>query len=339
MGYSGTSHSTYPLTLDQRLQQGDQYRHLKQELEESLANINRDFLGGTHTASDSCERCIAKKRKVKQAYYDYYSSFSPMQIPGYGGDLEMMFRNPDKYTLDDIHAFFQKHLRHHLKRDLCGLQQGESAKSLVDKTMATEKFDEGRPLQEILDFVLESQVGLCQDPETASFISELQNAKSPADRVPLYIKYYCSPSWNDTAFQKNFKAKYARMFEAEEPHGEVVKAMRHEVAQTQDGELKNLKHRLAELQMAQSAHLKDKRKKAERKYRRETDREEYESKIAYCSMEGCEVDINVESEEIIECALCDFLASKTESRTHFYYCSVEHAREDFVSLLCARLLI
>ena len=241
--------------------------------------------------------------------------------------------------MDDIHALFQAKIRHHLKRDLCWLRQGErgveTAHSIVDKTMAAEKFDEGKPIKDILDFVLHSQLSSCQDPETAAFISQLQETKSPVERVPLYIKYYCNPSWNDTALQKNFKAKYARMFEDGVPHDEVVRAMKKEAGQTQDEELIGLKHRLAELQMAQSAHLKNKRKKAERKDRRDVDREEYEPKIAHCSFDSCENDINMESEGVIECALCDFLASKTHSRRHFYYCSVRHADDDFVSLILA----
>ena len=336
MGYAGAPPSTYPISLDQRLLLGDQYRSLKEWLKTELAEINRDFQGGSHTASDSCERCIDKKRKVKQAYHDYYSSCSAVRSSGYSDELNAMFKTPEKYHLEDIHAFFEARLRHHLKRDLCELRQGErgeTAQSIVDKTMAAEKFDEGRPLQEILDSVLESHLSSCQDPEQAAFVSRLQNTKLPVDRFPLYIKYYCNPCWNDTALQKNFKAKYARMFEAGKPHDEVVRTMRTEAAQTQAEELSAWKHRLAELQMAQSAHLKNKRKKAERKDRKDLGREDYEPRVVHCSLKECESSIDVESEEAIECALCDYLARKSHSRTHFYYCSVQHAEEDFVSLL------
>jgi hypothetical protein len=45
-----------------------------------------------------------------------------------------------------------------------------------------------------------------------------------------------------------------------------------------------------------------------------------------------EVDVSTE-EGAIQCAVCDWLARRSERRRRFFYCCEEHAEEDFVSLL------
>jgi hypothetical protein len=57
-------------------------------------------------------------------------------------------------------------------------------------------------------------------------------------------------------------------------------------------------------------------------------------KMERCSMEACgrEVDLSVEG-GAIQCAVCDWLAGRSERRRRFYYCCEQHAEEDFVSQL------
>jgi len=115
-------------------------------------------------------------------------------------------------------------------------------------------------------------------------------------------------------------------------HDSVLQLWKQEALEAQHVEISKLKHRLGELKMAQSAHLKNKAKKAEKDQRMQ-DREYVivPRQTAKCALERCEREVNVADGDVLECAVCDWLARKdrSERREHAYYCCDEHAQEDF----------
>jgi hypothetical protein len=329
----------YPLSVDQRMLEADQLRSSEEELYATIQNIERFYStprAGNHTGEPNCERCLKKKRRIRQAYYEYYLGNEPGRwdycLPAYREEMQRMFDDAEIYSLEDIHARYQRELRDHLKRDLCTIKRGDS-KAIVDqKTWTASRFDLGEDTKPVLETHLHGTLSSAPR-EAVDAIDALQKTSSPEERIPIFIKYYCTPAWDDRPQQKNMKAKYARQFRVGLSHDKVLAAWKKEVLYLQQEEISKLKHRLGELQMAQSAHLKNKAKKAERDQRMQDREYVFVAKLERCSLETCgtEVDLSMEG-GAIQCAVCDWLAGRSERKRRFFYCCEEHAEEDFVSV-------
>jgi hypothetical protein len=326
--------SKYPLSLDQRIRQGDQFRQAKARLEAALQSIEQLPPHGSHTGQPDCERCTWKKNQITAAYYEYYLSSDPSawssNLPQYRFEMEKKLHDPKGYSLEDVHALFQSALREHMKQDLCTPQAADGPETRALKFMTTKMFDNGRPTSEILSDYAAALERSAPNPDAATFVFALNESKTKEDRAKIYIDYYCSPTWNDSPPQKNFKVKYARMFEQLLPHDEVVAAMKKEAEESRSSKVEALQQELSGLQMAQSAHLKGKAKKEEKDQRMMMDRDP-SPKMVQCSLDGCANEIDLLADAILECAICEWLDRKGGERGRYVYCSVEHADEDFVS--------
>jgi hypothetical protein len=322
--------------LDQRIRQGDQFRRAKAQLEAALESIKQLPPHGSHSGQPGCERCARKKIQIRDAYFEYYISSDPdawsSHLSHYQYQMAKKLNNPDGYSLEEVHALFLSALREHMKQDLCILQSTDSPETRALKSMTRDMFDNGRPTSEILSDYAAAVERNAPNPDAAAFAAALNDSKTKEERAQIYIDYYCSPSWRDTSQQKNFKAKYARLFEQLIPHDEVVAAMKKEADDSQLSKIDGLQRDLGELQMAQSAHLKDKAKKEEKSQRMMMDREP-SPKMVQCSLDGCGNEINLLADAIIECAICEWLDRKGGERGRYVYCSIQHADEDFVSFL------
>lgn len=324
---------TYPLPPGERTTQGEQFRQAKQQLESKLKTISNFYSSPhaeAHTDPPNCERCNTKKRRVMEAYYDFYLTNTPWDSadPTLRVDLEKAFNDPQSDQLDHMHRIVQRVVREHIRQDLCSPNSTDNVDTFNCKQLAAEMFTKGRDTKEILDRYTEAQLETIRDPNIVEFVRASEAANTPEQRAQAYINYYCRLTATDTPQQKNLKAKYARMFEQLTPRDVVIAAMRKEAEELQASKLAELEHRLGELQMAQSAHLKAKARKAEKD--KLIHAREASPRYVSCSIEECPLDINVTSEEVIECGICEWLSRKGGKSNHFYYCSVEHADEDFV---------
>ncbi|KUJ23627.1 uncharacterized protein LY89DRAFT_680347 [Mollisia scopiformis] len=315
-----------PLSLDQRLAQGDRFRKAKERLEVSLQEIQQAHSSPSsafpsHTGQDDCERCARRKGDIARAYYAYYLDSDPESwvsyaTPEYRRELERRFNDPGS-SLDDLHATFRMGLREYLKLNL-------SSGTVFSEDELSSLFIDERSTTEILNTCLEQAQQKTSNSDTATFIAELQGAKGPEDRAQVYAKYYCSQSWADSSSVKNFKAKYARMFEQLVPHDEVVAAMRREAEESQSSRLAGLSRQLSELEMAQSAHLKAKARKDQKMRDREPS-----PGVVQCSLVGCANEVDLATDETIECAVCEWLERKGSEKGRAFYCCMGHAEEDF----------
>ncbi len=336
--------NSYPHSLDRRIQAGDQFRESKALLESTLNSIERFYSSpeaGPHSGPPSCERCSKQKHDIAKAYYDYYLSNDPRawftDYSQYKHEIQRRFENPDIYSLDDINSVFQRALRDHLKQDLCASQPGEPGNITKFKSQTADVFSEGdRSTAEVLTAYLQNIPLLGLNPDAVSFILALQNTSRPEERAPIYIQYYCTPRWNDSPAAKAFKGKYARMFESLAPHDEVLAAMKKEAEGSQASKSAELQVMLSDIKMAQSAHLRNKKRKAE-KDQRMIDREP-SPRFEQCTLGGCRNEINLSQGQVVECALCEWMDRKGGEKGRAIYCSVEHAEQDFVSLLFLLLI-
>lgn len=333
----------YPLSLDQRVKEGDQFRLSEEKLSSVLKSIEQKFSAprSSHTGTPDCESCGEQRRQIWQAYYDYYLGTEPdrwdLKLRNYREEMREMLKSigRSRYTLEDVNARFEQELRDHLQKDLCTAQPDLDTVNLEElKRITLEQFDAGKPTVRILEERLDAELNLpaLHSGDAVAFIEALQHSQNARERIHIYQKYYCSPSWDDTPQMKNYKAKYARLFERGMSHDSVLQLWKQEALEAQHIEISKLKHRLGELKMAQSAHLKNKAKKAEKDQRMQ-DREYVivPRQAAKCSLERCEREVSLADGEVLECALCDWLARKdrSERRYHAYYCSEGHVKEDF----------
>ncbi|KAF7853268.1 hypothetical protein EAF04_010769 [Stromatinia cepivora] len=332
---------TYPLTLGERLAHSDNYRIDHEAFEKTLESIRKFYespFASPHTSDhQDCESCIGKDRQIRKAYQDWYLSDDLdrwySKLFDYKTELQSMFEQPKVYSLDDIHKRVDREFRAHLKRDLCAHKSDDTEDVMDFKGRISMELDEGVDVSKVLNAYLIEYIKTCPDPNQVDFILHLHNTTINKQRIPLYITYYCSPLESDSASVRNFKNKYARMFENKIPHDEVVAAMKKENARTKESEIAQLQHRLNELILAQSAQLKAKAKKAEKdslKYQHHQQVAK-ESKTL-CSYDGCDEDVDLTIPEgAIQCVLCDWIASKVpEDRDHkrSYYCCPAHALLD-----------
>ncbi|KAM3073006.1 hypothetical protein ACMFMG_008725 [Clarireedia jacksonii] len=241
-----------------------------------------------------------------------------------------MFEKPDEYDLAAIHRRADTELRSHLKKDICAPAPGDTEEITGYKSILAHELDEGKSIPKILGMYLENQFKTGSNSDVIDFNRELNATTSDEERIPLYIKYYCADSWANSTNIKNFKAKYSRMFEQGMPHDAVVAAMRKEVSTSREVEISDLKRRLNELNLAQSAHLKAKAKKAEKDQMKDQRNMSLvgESK-AVCAYEDCSKDIDLGVDEgIIQCVVCDWIDGLINGEKSTYYCSPEHAHMD-----------
>ncbi|ESZ90699.1 hypothetical protein SBOR_8925 [Sclerotinia borealis F-4128] len=331
----------YPLTLGERLAHADNYRIDHENLEktrESIRKFYRSVYASQHTGDHkTCERCIGINRQMRKAYEDWYLSEEPnrwySKLFDYKEELQSMFKKPEIYSLADIHKRADQELRAHLKKDICAHRPGDSEDVAEFKDRTAMELDEGRDISKVLTAYLTDQIKWCPLSDRVDFVLRLNDTTSNEERIPIYIAYYCSPLESDSTSIRNFKNKYARIFESGVPHDEVVAAMKKEGARSKETEMAHLQHRLNELNLAQSAHLKAKAKKAEKdslKYQHY--QEVVKQSKALCAYDGCDEDVDLTVPNgAIQCVLCDWIASKVpEDRDHkrHYYCCPDHALLD-----------
>ncbi|KAE9379851.1 hypothetical protein N431DRAFT_432229 [Stipitochalara longipes BDJ] len=320
----------YPLSLDQRIRQGEQFRHSKAQLEAALLSIKNLPPHGSHSGQPNCERCAQKKNQMRAAYQEYYLSSDPdawsSNLPQYRASVAEKFNNPNGYLLEEVHTLFQSAFREHLKQDLCKPVEKDTPQTFSLKSATAHQFDSGRPTADILSDYATAIENIAPNSDAAAFASAINNSRSQEERAHIYMNYYCRPAWADSPQQKAFKAKYARMFESLVPHDEVLAAMNKEAADSHASKIDVLQREISELQMAQSAHSKAKAKKEEKHERMILNREP-SPKMVQCSLDGCANEVNLLA-DTIECAICEWLHRKG-GRGRYVYCSVEHADEDF----------
>ncbi|KAA8569024.1 hypothetical protein MFRU_047g00440 [Monilinia fructicola] len=331
----------YPLTLGERLAHADNYRIDHETLEktrESIQKFYRSSFASAHTGDHmNCESCIGMNRQMRKAYQDWYLSDEQdrwySKLFDYKAELQSMFDQPTVHSLANIHKRVDQEFRAHLKKDLCAYIPGDSEDVTEFKDRTAMELDGGRDIPKILTAYLTEQIKSCPHPDQVDFILRLNDTTTNQERIPIFISYYCSPLDSDSANVRNFKSKYIRMFENGDPHDEVVAAMRKESAHSKEVEIAQLRRRLNELNLAQSAQLKAKAKKAEKdtlKYQRHQ-QVARESK-AFCSYDGCDEDVDLTVPDgALQCVLCDWIASKVpedESHKRYYYCCPDHALLD-----------
>jgi hypothetical protein len=264
----------------------------------------------------------------------------------YHQELEGMFNRSD-LPLEAIHSRFKTELKEHLRRDMCTMQP-KDRKDIVDHKMRLDQLLRELSIEEALakgfqekverlaavhgldGQIRSGSIGDATDP--AGFIDRLQEAKNTEERANLYIAYYSTPNPDDAPQLRNLKTKYAKYFESGMSHDSVLELWKAEAKDMKSREVEGLQQRLAELRMAQSAHLKNKKRKMMKEDAKLKDKQH----LVECSLPGCERQMDYSKEVVIECAVCDWLARRTADRVvgrrrHFYYCSQNHNDEDFVS--------
>jgi hypothetical protein len=326
--------STYPLNMEQRLQQGDAFRESSERLKSSLSDIERQYLKGKQTQ-------IARFRKEKQdlirsCYEEYYMSSDPRawynQLSTYKREMHNLLDRPNEFNLTVIHHTYNKLLQTHLINDLTAGMPSNPREIRAMQEMAYEAFQhhsgssDGDFRNQIIYFLSLLQER-APSRAMADAVRKLQTTKSPTDRSKLFINYYCSPSPDDTVQQKNFKAKFARMFDQSVPHDEVYESMQKEAHSSKEVNLRNYRNELEGLQGALAAQQKLKKRKEEKD--RPMPDQESTPGTTICSFSSCSRHLDL-SEMQLECAVCQWLDAKGSGCTRFFYCSLEHAEEDFV---------
>ncbi|TAQ85958.1 hypothetical protein B7494_g5725 [Chlorociboria aeruginascens] len=350
-GASSGDATTYPLTMDQRILQGDNYRNDHEMLSLRLKALEIHYRSlppaahPPHSGLPACERCRDRRGGIIAAYREMYITEEPdrwhSKNLNYRNQVQAMFDQPDEFTLADIYKYSQTELRKHLQRDICSQDSSDSDEIIAYKTKAAAMFDQEINIAEISQSVLELQSEAYTEPDVREFLSQLQRTKTAKDRAPIYAKYYCGHSALDSPQVRNFKNKYGRIFESLVPHDTVVAGMKKEAAESQEKDVSQLRSRLEGLSLAQKANRKKVNKRAEEKGNREDKGKKElseEPKSVECALE-CGNEVSTKGEGALQCALCNFLSLRDQledsTRKQFFYCSVEHAEEDFRLVMSA----
>ncbi|EKD14494.1 uncharacterized protein L3040_000021 [Drepanopeziza brunnea f. sp. 'multigermtubi'] len=329
----------YPLSLDRRLLAGDAFREAKIRLENTLNVIERHYStpeSGVHTGLPSCPRCQSKKRDIHRAYCDYYLSNDQRswyaENPWYKQEMNRRLQDPN-IPLNEIHQFFNSALREHMRQDLSAVQPGDSTVVKDFKRKTSDLFTDSyqpRSMADILSAYLQNINIITGHQDATDLVNVLQLTTTPQERADIYIRYYCTSSWNDLPIVKTFKSKYARMFESGAPHDAVLASMRKEGEEAQALKIAELQGKLSDIKMAQSAHLKNKKRKEEKRERLQRLRERpSNSEMALCALVTCGEEINISSGTVTECAICEWHDRKGGDRGRVFYCSTRCAEEDF----------
>lgn len=316
----------YPLSLDQRLLELDLWR-------QDVATLNANLV---HTR-DNCNKehgtgivnCTEHLAAIITHYRNYYLNPNPGRWHSYRHayqkELGSMFTD-ERCTMRDIHDKAHAELRQHMKMDMCTPQPGDPKLVQNYKLTASHMIDDNESMENVFAFYIDAQYKASIVPEAAQFCQDLEKARTADERVPLYIKFYCPQVWTESSKLAAFKAKYSRQFQEGVPHDTVVMNMRKEAEDSKFREISGLKHRLVDLQMAQSAHLKDKARKEEK----DRKMKDYNPDTVACSFPNCTNLVDLDDEGSIACALCDWLSQRAPNRYEYFYCSKEHAEQDFV---------
>ncbi|RKF58807.1 hypothetical protein OnM2_065011 [Erysiphe neolycopersici] len=316
-----------------RLAQADAFRNAKQKLQDTLLLNQEKFIllnSEYHSDHPDCRNCDTKNRKIIDAYEHYFLSSDPnswyTNILGYETEMQARFRDikiPTKQDLKDLYLIFRAKLREYIMTVINDLKLDSDTElsNIISNNMAKDI-----PLEILVQKAYDALLSLLPNSDAKQLVLSLQNTKTASERAPHYIRYYCSIAEDDTPQQRNFKNKYARMFENGLNHDEVLTAMRKEAQDLNSQRVSALHTELGELQLAQSAHLKKKVRRAE-SVQQVRDRKLNQMSIR-CSLAQCGVEVYV-TKENIECALCEWLERKGSGKGRFFYCSKEHAEEDF----------
>jgi hypothetical protein len=249
-----------------------------------------------------------------------------------------------KYTFDDLYKRFRLEVRNQIKSEMAVVGPEEEEAVAALKREAVKAFDEGQPEVEILE-TYSKQLALVDPKKPITLTKNLFETRSEQERAATLEKLYCSVAFDAPPQTRRMKEKYASHFVPGRESGDVLTQWRAEALRVQSEEMGRLEHRLSDLRMAQSAHLKNQVKKRERE-QRILEREQVEKKqrrdreTAACGKPGCGRQINlVTRDAVLVCVLCEWLVDQAErlgdgdvpgKRDHVYYCSEEHAGEHFV---------
>lgn len=311
-------------------------------LERNLASIEHFYAtpgsgeAEAHTGQPTdCRRCEEKKKQVRRAYYECYlapaaeSKQWDANYPQYRQILSNMF-DDEHCQLEDICAFHGMVLKDHIHQDII--------QSLPMDTFEDQKFstafsayvwDNNASIEEMFTWYFKHQPHIQRSQPLSEFVQNIQDATSAELRAQVYIKYYCTILPNDPSTLRNFKSKFARQFAELNSHDIVLAAMQEEAEVYQTKTLEQLRGELSELQLAKSATMKHKKRKAEQADQRMLDIDMDDSEYVNCALPSCPLDVDIS--DTVECVVCDWLVRKGSAKGRVYYCSVEHSEEDFVS--------
>lgn len=332
--------NTYPLTMERRLQQGDAFRESSEKLRNSLADIEKQFSKPKRPQDGRPNARSEKEKKdlIRSCYHDFYLSSDPRawysHLSNYKREMYALLNNPNDVPLVDIHRQHNELLEEHLVHDLTAGMPSDPREIRAMQEMAFEAFQDhsgfdGADCRDQIMHFLSLLQERVPTKAMADSVRELQLTKGASERSRIYINYYCSPSPQDTVAQKNFKTKFARMFDQGLTHDEVYELMEKEAHSSKEVSLRNYRNELEGLQGALAAQQKLKKRKQE-KDRRMVDQDPI-PRTTRCSLQVCVIDLDL-SQTQLECAICQWLDAKGSGCTRFFYCSAEHADEDFVSI-------
>ncbi|KAL3422748.1 hypothetical protein PVAG01_06904 [Phlyctema vagabunda] len=323
----------YPLTLDQRVLQRDLSRKDISTLNQALQTIRQEC--SQKCSGKAFAECAEHLTLGVEKYHDYYLNPEGgrwhSELTSYRTELQTMF-DTEGCTMKDVQERANQELRQHIKNDLIATDS-DSEPVRAYKQRAVELLNDGEDIDHVFDFLLAEQTKNLGDEDTARLAHEIQEAYTPTDRKAIYIRYYCTPSPNDSKRVQNFKSKYTRQFQQELSHDTVLEAMRKEAQGSQIDDASHLHVRLNELQMAQSAHVKSLARKAEKDRKMQDFEPTPEPITVPCTLPDCGIRVALEDEEYagpIECGLCDWLSQNSSTRQRVLYCSSQHAEQDFV---------
>lgn len=334
----------YPLSFDQRVQELDNLREDTLRLESKLSDI-RKACEESSLCPNPIVECPEHMSQIAQAYKEFYLSDEPNRwhsnLKKYREDLQAMFNDPGEYTLADIHERARNELRQAQRSDLCTIRPDDSEETIKWKNESAAMFDEGKSVTDIIDHRLKSQLETLPESEAAEkshFLKALEDSRDSKDRARAYVDYYCHQMPNDSREKASLKAKFAKMFQDGISHDILMTMMVKQVTETGATKKSDLENKLSELQMAQSAFLKNKAKKEETVSRRLQAQVEAEKTVT-CSFPECNAPVNLLAEDgPLECAICEWLSRRSSSKSQFFYCSIEHAEKDFVSYFQSTIL-
>jgi len=329
--------NSYPLSMERRLQQGDAFRESSEKLRTSLVEIEGQLSKGNRTQDGRLSARSAKENRdlIRSCYCNFYLSSDPRawhsHLPAYKREMYKLLNHTDEFPLAEINRTHNGLLEEHLLYDLTAGLPSDPREIRAIREMAFEAFQGrsnsgGEAFRDQILYFLSRLQDSAPTKAMADAVRELQTARGASDRSRVYINYYCSPSLSDTVSQKNFKAKFARMFDQGATHDEVYGLMEKEARSSKEFTLRNYRNELEGLQGALAAQQKLKARKQE-KDRRMRDRETT-LRTTRCSLQGCTVNLDL-GEAQLECAICQWLDAKGSGCTRFFYCSSKHADEDF----------
>lgn len=336
---------TYPLNLDEKLKTGDFYRKSRELLITRLKLIEDTSKLGIHSGPHRpCVTCQSRNKQIKDAFLEYYESEEPGSL--YAGNEQYLrelgdlfeglgWESSSSLRISALQDHNDDFLRDHLQLEFCTPSDEDSAEQLESKRQLKRMFlkstnGSSTDISEIIEAYAIYQMKQCRDPDAYNFQYRLQETRTAEERARLFTTYYCEIEPQDSAAVKTLKAKYARQFNELLPHDIVLGAMKEEANRIYRHELGSLRSKANELRMAKSASMKEKRRRAEQADQRMLAKNEERSRYASCALRNCTNDIDL-YEDPIECVICDWLASKDETRSRVCYCSLAHADEDFVS--------